>query len=124
MQLFKLIVIILIALCVFISCSDSEPLQRSEIIKTEYPQVAKAITERNSEQLLRYANLYDGETSSLIWKALAKSTIDDLDSFLGMVTSREDRGPWYALSFQDLNENQLNRIHEQFSEGEINTEFV
>ncbi|MEX0823859.1 MAG: peptidylprolyl isomerase [Balneolaceae bacterium] len=124
MQLPKLILITFIALCFSISCSDSEPLQRSEIIKTEYPQVAKAITKRNSEQLLMYANLYDGETSSLIWKALAKSTIDDLDSFLGLVTNREDRGPWYALSFQDLNENQLNRIHNQFSEGKINTEFV
>lgn len=120
----KLIVIILIALWVFISCSDSEPLQRSGIIKTEYPQIAIAIKERNSELLLRYANLFDGETSTLTWKALAKSRIDDLDSFLGLVASREERGPWYALSFQDLNENQLNRIHEQFSEGEINTEFV
>lgn len=124
MQLSRLTLIILIALCFSISCRKSEPLHSLEMIKTEYPQVAEAITERNSEQLLTFTNRYDGETSSLIWKALAKTSIDDTDSFINLVLSREDRGPWYALSFQELDENQLNQIHELFTDGEINTEYV
>ena len=96
-------------------CSEKKALHTDDIIKTEYPRVADAITQRGSGRLMEFTDHEDEQARSLAWRALAKSEISNPDDFFDKAVSANEPAAWFALSYLPLRANQLAQIEELFT---------
>jgi cyclophilin family peptidyl-prolyl cis-trans isomerase len=115
--------------CLFIlyttgCASENSPMAKSEVILTEYPELAEKIVERNTESLLPYTNHEDQHISRLAWRAIAQSRSGDLNSFVDLVISKDSDEAWFALSMQPLEPEHLRLIMESFEAGELRSASV
>ncbi|WP_340105824.1 peptidylprolyl isomerase [Rhodohalobacter sp. 8-1] len=101
---------------VIISCGDEPLVYTNDVFLHEFPEVADAIVERDSDALLRFSNHKESEVRSLSWRALAKSEVENPDSLIDTIIRRNEHATWLAISNHTLSEDGLQRVREIFSE--------
>lgn len=111
------------AFCFITSCSNP-PVEKNGVVLEDYPQLAAHIVERNFSAMKEYREHQKHEVSSLAWRATAKSTPDDLAEFISEAIETDSYAAWYALGLQEPDEEQVNRIAESYSSGQIQSEGV
>lgn len=90
-------------------CADVTPLHSNEIIKTEFPKLADAIIERDTDRLLGYVEHQNEFVRSIAWRALAKSEVENSGQLFDKVLHLNTIEGWFALSYVPLQPGQLNR---------------
>ncbi|WP_218089711.1 peptidylprolyl isomerase [Rhodohalobacter halophilus] len=109
------------------SCSgDPDYLQRYEVVITDYPDLLQHVSDRNFSGIMEFVDHEEPQVSSLAWRALAKTDLDDseLKLLFDRVIRSDQKGGWFALSFHDLNDDHLAQVREAFQTGEIQSEEV
>jgi len=106
--------------------NEDEYLHRNELVLSTYPELTEQIADRNFNGLMEYIDSDKEEVSDLAWKALAKTepVEGELDELLERAFQVDEKGGWFAISFHELSEEQLERIRRAFQNGEIESNSV
>ena len=102
-------------LMVSVSCTGKEPVFTNDVVLNEYPDLAESITFRDASGLLKFTDHPQVEVRNLIWRALAKSTINNPDSLVEIVISANEHAAWLGLSTHDLSDNSVRKLHDIFT---------
>lgn len=121
---YKTFMILLLGLVLFSSCLESPDPEKNEVIKTDYPNLADDIIERDFDGLWDFINHENEHVRALAWKAIAKSETDDLADFLDYAVQQDDSLAWYALSLNPLSAAQVDSLTKYYSDGIILSESV
>lgn len=93
-------------------------------IKDVYPDLSVSITSRDVEGLLGYTN-HDSEiVRRQAWMALAHADVQEMNRFITAVMNDGSEAAWMSLSFHTLGDAQLQRLTNQWAEGNINRQFA
>lgn len=105
---------------------ERDYLERSETLLENYPVAVEAIVQRDFERLLRLTDAPDPELSALAWRAIAKTGADEgeVEILLNKVMTIDTDAAWFALSFHEPGEDQMDRVREQVRDGEIESAAV
>jgi len=106
--------------------NEDEYLHRNELVLSTYPELTEQIADRNFNGLMEYIDSDQDEAADLAWKALAKTepVEGELDELLERAFQVDEKGGWFAISFHELSEEQLERIRRAFQNGEIESNSV
>lgn len=96
------------------SCSREAPEDKMDVIRSGFPELSLPVVERDFNALQDAAENSDSYVSGMAWRAMAKSTPEDLDEFLEKVIELDEHGGWYALSLQTLDDSQIERVEDAF----------
>ncbi len=106
----------------FSGCTDDyEYLDRSESVKIYYPEIAEHVTERNLSGLMGFISHEDENVSNLAWRAIAHTDLnsEEKDDLYRVVLDTDEEGGWFALSFHELSNSQLQTIRTELNTGQI-----
>lgn len=106
------------------SCIDGVEPEKNEIIKTEYPNVAEEITERDFEGLWEFVDHENPHLRSLALKAIGKTESVNLQNFIDYAVQQDDSLVWHALSLHPLEAEQIESIGHLFNDGSVESEAV
>lgn len=106
------------------SCINEVGPETNAVIKTEYPQLADAIVERDFDWLWQFTNHNNENVRTLVWKAIGKSETDDLADFVDYAVQHDDSLVWHALSLRPLDGEQVDSLTQKFIDGEIRSQSV
>ena len=118
---------LLVAVMFLQGCAnEDEYLHRNELVLSTYTELTEQIADRNFNGLMEYIDSDKEEVSDLSWKALAKTepVEGELDELLERAFQVDEKGGWFAISFHELSEEQLERIRRAFQNGEIESNSV
>jgi cyclophilin family peptidyl-prolyl cis-trans isomerase len=93
-------------------------------IRDVYPELSVLITSRDVNGLLGYTNHESEIVRRQAWMALAHADVQDMNRFISSVLNDGSEAAWMSLSFHDLSNTQLQRITNQWVEGNINCQYA
>ncbi len=103
-------------------CTDDyEYLDRSDSVKSYYPEVAEHITNRNFSGLIEFVSHDDENVANLAWRAIAHTELESevINELYRVVVDSDKEGGWFALSFHELSDSQIQEIRAGLGSGQI-----
>lgn len=103
----------------FIGCQfEPKPSETNRAIINHYPDVAERVTQRDFIDLLNYTDHENWYVSGYAWRATAHSEPDVTDEFVNHIIQEDRHDAWFALSFQELTDAQIDMIVSYYKSGE------
>lgn len=99
-------------------CSWNEPRDRDARFVEDYPDVAGAVEQRDFQSLMEFTSHRDSVLAEYAWRSLAKTDLNNDDELFDAVVQNGSYSAWFALSFHDLTDEDLQRLRELFLSGE------
>lgn len=111
---------LLICLFLFLiaGCAPGEPRERDNRFIDGYPEMATAVEQRDLQSLLELSSHSDRDLAEYAWRSLAKTEMDDPGELFDAVVQDGSYAAWFALSFLDMTDEDLQRLREMFRTGE------
>lgn len=88
----------------------------SRLLTQEYPALYEQVYERNSDSLLTFTEHPDEFIRAQAWRALISTPVEDMDDFITKVQYSNTEEGWMALSAKELDDAQLQRLHNLWKE--------
>ena len=108
-----------------VSCRSGEPMVKPFTAEVNVLNaLSEAVAEREVETLRELKDHPDKVISDLAWKALAVSGIEDTSQLIELAIETNHPGAWYALTYQDVDSEQTDRIISLFFDGSLPPENV
>ncbi|MCC5914392.1 MAG: peptidylprolyl isomerase [Balneolaceae bacterium] len=111
---------LLIGILLFLiaGCAPGEPRERDNRFIDDYPEVGAAVEQRDFQSLLELSSHSDSDLAEYVWRSLAKTELDNSGELFDAVVQDGSYPAWYALSFHDLIDEDLQTLREMFRTGE------
>jgi cyclophilin family peptidyl-prolyl cis-trans isomerase len=103
----------IVILVVLAGCSNADP-ETTDLLTTHYPELYEAVFARDAEAILEYAGSDQPQIAEQAWKAMISTPVDDIDGLIDQVAEANTRAAWASLWFKELEEADVERLHEMW----------
>lgn len=112
-----------VLLAVFTGC-EFKPIHTFDLNLNEARSYQQAVESRSVENLLSLPEFKNDYLNELVWSAIAKSEVDDIEQLIDRVIETDSYSAWWALSFHELSSDQISSIQEGLTDEGFHPEGV
>ncbi len=100
----------------FVGCQPVDS-GHQQLMLNEYPELYKAVYERNDRALIAFTYDTTAAVSEQAWRALISTPVNGMDGFIEKVKQANTDLAWTALSTKTLTDEQLAKLQEDFKKS-------
>lgn len=101
-------IFIIISALLSISCSRTGA---ERLFLDEYPELYKAVYSRNADSIMTFTAHESEFVQRQAWRAMISTPVNDLDYLFSEVLRSQHEAAWVALSKNELNDEQIMKLH-------------
>ncbi|MEX2456670.1 MAG: peptidylprolyl isomerase [Balneolaceae bacterium] len=109
----------LLVLLMFFTGCENEPIHTFELNMNEAQVYQQAMESRSVENLLSLPDFENEYLNELVWSAIAKSDVEDINQLINRVKEVNSYSAWWALSFHDLSSDEIASIQNGWVDEEF-----